>query len=95
MRIDHYIHLAGAQILEDIQADLDTHRTKLDQMRRLQENTMADLTRLNAAVALVAAYINTLKATPSPEDPAVQAGVDETAAALEALVPAPPADPPA
>ena len=88
MRIDHYIHLAGAQILDDIQADLDTHRTKLDQIRRLQENTMADLTRLNAAVALVAAYINTLKAT--PEDPAIQVGVDETAASLEALVPAPP-----
>lgn len=50
--------------------------------RRLEVRIMASLTRIEAAVAAVVAYVATLKA--NQEDPAQQARLDELAAQLEA-----------
>ena len=49
-----------------------------------EERIMADLTRIDAAVQAILAYVATLKAT--QEDPAVQAKLDTLATQLEGAV---------
>lgn len=93
MRLDHFFHFAGKQILDDLFVEVGELRAKLDRAAVREEQIMADLTRLNAAIANVLAYINTLKTTPAPEDPAIQAGIDAAATELESALP--PATPPA
>lgn len=87
-RLDLYHHLAGVRVLDDILADLATHRIILDRLRRQEETLMATTTRLEAAVAQILALVTALKGT--QENPATQATLDTLAAQLEEAA-APPA----
>ena len=55
--------------------------------RSLEREIMADLSRLNAAVASLDQKVTALLALPPTvvEDPAVQAGIDQATASVEAI----------
>ena len=83
MRFDHYHHLAGASLLEDILADLADHRSKLDRLQAAQEVLMANFDALRDEIARLITYIQTPRPAPV-EDPAIQAEIDALAAQAKA-----------
>ena len=81
MNLHHYHHLAGASLLEDILAEQEAQRSKLDRITGHQEQLMANFAELQAQIARLISYVQNPPAPPPPvEDPAIQAAIDALAA---------------
>lgn len=81
-RLDLYHHYAGRQVLEEILAEQEEQRTKLDQLRRLGERLMADTTKLLTDLAALKTAVDALIASQGASG---QAAIDQADAQVVAL----------